>query len=371
MIEVKNLVKNYGNHKAVKNISFTVEKGKIYGFLGPNGAGKSTTMNIITGCLAATSGTVTINGHDIFEDPIAAKKCIGYLPEQPPLYMDMTPKEYLTFVGEAKGLRGTELYEQLEEVIELTGIENVKNRLIKNLSKGYKQRVGIAQAMLGNPDVIILDEPTVGLDPIQIIEIRDLIRALGKNHTVILSSHILTEVQTICDHVIMITKGHLVANDLISNLENKYTSHQGLELVLHAGKTEAELVAAKVKDAESYDILPGEEKGTVVLSLSYPKQKDIREAAFNAVKTAGFTLLSMIPKITTLEDIFIELSSTEFPEDNAGPRRHKPDDTTESEQQNGSGKAGDGEKPEEDDNTDNDSDNKNGDGDDNYKPLFS
>lgn len=360
MIEVKNLVKNYGSHKAVKNISFTVEQGKIYGFLGPNGAGKSTTMNIITGCLAATSGTVTINGHDIFEDPIAAKKCIGYLPEQPPLYLDMTPREYLTFVGEAKGLRGTELFAQLEEVIELTGIESVKSRLIKNLSKGYKQRVGIAQAMLGSPDIIILDEPTVGLDPIQIVEIRDLIRSLGKSHTVILSSHILTEVQTICDHVIMISKGHLVANDLISNLESKYTSRQSLELVLRADSAEAELVAAKIKGAESYNISKGEEKGTVVLSLSYPKDNDIREKAYNAVKSAGIALLAMIPKITTLEDIFIELSSAEFPEDMA-PSQKEIEEKPESDEKTQGDNANNSE----------DDDKKSDGGDDDYKPLFS
>ena len=218
MIEVKNLTKRYGDNLAVNNLSFTVEKGKIYGFLGPNGAGKSTTMNIITGCLAATSGTVIINGHDIFEEPVEAKKCIGYLPELPPLYMDMTPREYLTFVAQAKGIDRADREYQINFAMEKTQITGVQNRLIKNLSKGYKQRVGIAQAMLGEPEIIILDEPTVGLDPNQIIEIRDLIRSLAEDHTVILSSHILTEVTEVCNYVMIIAHGRLIASDTIENL---------------------------------------------------------------------------------------------------------------------------------------------------------
>ena len=230
MIEVKNLKKNYGSFKALHGISFNVERGHVYGFLGPNGAGKSTTMNIISGCLAASEGTVTINGHDIFRDPIAAKKCIGYLPEIPPLYPDMKVMEYLEFVGRAKGVSSSELYSQIDEVIDLTGLGGVHTRLIKNLSKGYKQRVGIAQAMLGNPEVIILDEPTVGLDPIQIIEIRSLIRSLSETHTVILSSHILSEVSAVCDRIMIISGGRLVANDTIEGLERKYSSEVTLEL---------------------------------------------------------------------------------------------------------------------------------------------
>ena len=199
MITVEHLTKCYGDFLAVDDLSFEIEKGHVYGFLGPNGAGKSTTMNIMTGCLSATDGTVRIDGYDIFEEPQTAKKRIGYLPEQPPLYMNETPAEYLKFVGAAKGLKGMELARQVEEVMDQTKIGSVRNRLILALSKGYKQRVGIAQALLGNPKVIILDEPTVGLDPIQIIEIRDLIRQLGESHTVILSSHILSEVQAICE----------------------------------------------------------------------------------------------------------------------------------------------------------------------------
>ena len=204
MIKVEHLTKCYGDFTAVSDLSFEIDEGHVYGFLGPNGAGKSTTMNIMTGCLSATEGHVRIEGYDIFEEPKQAKRKIGYLPEQPPLYMNETPAEYLKFVGEAKGLKGGELQRQIEEILRQTKLEHVKDRLISALSKGYRQRVGIAQALLGNPKVIILDEPTVGLDPIQIIEIRDMIRQLGENHTVILSSHILAEVQAICETILII-----------------------------------------------------------------------------------------------------------------------------------------------------------------------
>ena len=212
MIRVEHLTKCYGNFLAVDDLSFDIDDGHVYGFLGPNGARKSTTMNIMTGCLSPTAGKVTIDGHDILDEPETAKRRIGYLPEQPPLYVNETPEEYLEFVGEAKGLRGAELKAQMEDVIVRTGIGNVRNRLISALSKGYRQRVGIAQALLGNPGTIILDEPTVGLDPIQIIEIRDLIKDLGQTHSVIFSSHILSEVQAICETVLIINRGKLVAN---------------------------------------------------------------------------------------------------------------------------------------------------------------
>ena len=213
MISVEHLTKCYGDFMAVDDLSFEIDEGHVYGFLGPNGAGKSTTMNIMTGCLSATAGHIKIDGYDIFDEAEKAKKLIGYLPEQPPLYMTETPVEYLRFVGEAKGLRGAALEQQIAEVIEQTKIEDVKERRISDMSKGYKQRVGIAQALIGNPKVIILDEPTVGLDPIQIIEIRALIKELGRSHTVILSSHILSEVQTICDEILIISKGKLIAFD--------------------------------------------------------------------------------------------------------------------------------------------------------------
>ena len=220
MIRVENLTKCYGDFKAVDSLSFEIGDSKVYGFLGPNGAGKTTTMNIITGCLSATSGRVLVGDYDIYEQPIEAKRLIGYLPEQPPLYLNETPAEYLYFVGEAKGLSGDELERQVSEAIHRTGIYDVKYKRIGALSKGYKQRVGIAQALLGNPKVIILDEPTVGLDPIQIIEIRDLIRGLGETHTVIFSSHILSEVQAICDEIIIISKGELKAFDKTENFDN-------------------------------------------------------------------------------------------------------------------------------------------------------
>lgn len=212
MIKVEHLTKRYGELLAVDDISFTIDDKHIYGFLGPNGAGKSTTMNIMAGCLSPSEGSVTIDGFDILQQPQQAKRRIGYLPEQPPLYMSETPREYLSFVGEAKGLRGEELHAQVMDAIEKTGLENVQGRLISTLSKGYKQRVGIAQAILGNPGTIILDEPTVGLDPIQIIEIRELIRSLGKSHSVIFSSHILSEVQAICESVLIISHGKLAAS---------------------------------------------------------------------------------------------------------------------------------------------------------------
>ena len=218
MIEVKNLIKQYGTHLALNDLSFSVEDNEIFGFLGPNGAGKSTTMNIITGYLAPTSGTVSIDGHDIIEDPIGAKKLIGYLPELPPLYMEMTPREYLKFVAEAKGVAKADLKTEVDRVMERTAITDVKNQLIKTLSKGYRQRVGMAEAIIGNPKVIIMDEPTVGLDPLQVIEFREMISELGKDHTVIISSHVLAEISEICHKIMIIVKGRLVAIDTPENL---------------------------------------------------------------------------------------------------------------------------------------------------------
>ena len=245
MIEVKNLVKKYGNHLAVDHLSFTVEKGQIYGFLGPNGAGKSTTMNIMTGYIGATEGEVFVNGYDILKAPEKAKKSIGYLPELPPLYMDMTVREYLSFAAELKKIKKDKLKEAIEEVVALVQIEEVQDRLIKNLSKGYKQRVGLAQAILGFPEVIILDEPMVGLDPKQIVEIRELIRELAKEHTVILSSHILAEVQEICDHVLIISKGKVVANCAMAELDGQKES---LEKIFLEATEEHEEVAKEEED---------------------------------------------------------------------------------------------------------------------------
>ena len=283
MIEVSHLTKRYGAHTAVSDLSFTIEAGQIYGFLGPNGAGKSTTMNIMTGCLAASSGEVRIGGYDIFENSAEAKKLLGYLPEQPPLYLDRTPREYLTFVGRAKGLSGTRLEEQIERVMSVTQTGDVANRLIKNLSKGYRQRVGIAQALLGDPKVVILDEPTVGLDPIQIIEIRDLIKDLGREHTVILSSHILSEVQAVCQTVLIISKGKLVACDTPENLEK-----------LFAGSTTVELTVEAPAD-KAARLLGGLEHG-------------ICRECFRIFSREDLPILRMGASRASLEDIFIELT---------------------------------------------------------------
>ena len=237
MIQVKHLTKRYGGFTAVNDLSFTLENGHIYGFLGPNGAGKSTTMNIMTGCLAATDGTVLIDGCDIFEDAQKAKRLLGYLPEIPPLYTEQTPLEYLSFVAEAKGIPGKDIPDEVARVIDETRLTEMANRLIRNLSKGYRQRVGIAQALLGNPPYIILDEPTVGLDPLQIIEIRDLIHELGQRHTVILSSHILSEVQAICESVLIIAHGRLVAFDTPQNLEKTLASANRLTIAADCDTT--------------------------------------------------------------------------------------------------------------------------------------
>lgn len=247
MIAVEHLTKYYGSFKAVDDLSFQIEEGHVYGFLGPNGAGKSTTMNIMTGCLSATEGRVKIDGHDIFEEPYQTKKLIGYLPEQPPLYMNETPMEYLKFVGEAKGLRGEELKKQIEEAISRTKIQDVRNQLISKLSKGYKQRVGIAQALLGNPKVIILDEPTVGLDPLQIIEIRELIGELSQNHTVILSSHILSEVQAVCEKVLIIAKGKLIAFDTPEKLETLLLSSNEISFTAEASLEETKEILTELE----------------------------------------------------------------------------------------------------------------------------
>ena len=306
MIKVRNLTKKYGNHLAVNGISFDIKPGKIYGLLGPNGAGKSTTMNILTGCLAATSGEVKVDGHDIFEDPIEAKKHIGYLPEQPPVYGEMTPKEYLMFVAEAKGVPFEKSLRHVKEVMQLTQIYDVRNRLIRNLSKGYRQRVGIAQAMIGEPDVIILDEPTVGLDPAQIIEIRNLIKKLGRIKTVIISSHILAEISAVCDHVIIISHGNIVANDTLLNLEASASQNNALTLKIKGDKAKAEKLISSVSGVESAEY--SESAGVVTVEITVKDNTDIREALFNAFASAKMPILDMHMNETTLEDIFLGLA---------------------------------------------------------------
>ncbi len=309
MIEVSHLTKRYGAHTAVSDLSFTIEAGQIYGFLGPNGAGKSTTMNIMTGCLAASSGEVRIGGYDIFENSAEAKKLLGYLPEQPPLYLDRTPREYLTFVGRAKGLSGTRLEEQIERVMSVTQTGDVANRLIKNLSKGYRQRVGIAQALLGDPKVVILDEPTVGLDPIQIIEIRDLIKDLGREHTVILSSHILSEVQAVCQTVLIISKGKLVACDTPENLEKLFAGSTTVELTVEAPADKAARLLGGLEHVTGLKTEPrGEDRCVVTLETDVPDGDGICRECFRIFSREDLPILRMGASRASLEDIFIELT---------------------------------------------------------------
>ncbi len=314
MIEVKGLYKKYGSTVAVDNLSFTVKAGQVYGFLGPNGAGKSTTLNIMTGCLAATNGQVFINGHDIFEEPIEAKKCIGYLPEIPPVYIDLTPYEYLDFVGRAKGMHGAELKNSINEVCSKSGIDEVKNRIIKNLSKGYRQRVGIAQAILGNPEIIILDEPTVGLDPIQIIEIRALIKELGKNHTVILSSHILSEVSAVCDEILIISKGKLVACDTPENLSNAFSDEAVITLQMKGSAESARDILREMQGVKDVEIALNSDD-TITAKVKSNADKDLREKIFYAMQDAKMPVLSMNMDKASLEDVFLKLTSCEIPED--------------------------------------------------------
>lgn len=309
MISVEHLTKYYGSSLAVDDLAFEIGEGHVYGFLGPNGAGKSTTMNIMTGCLSATSGRVLIGGYDIFEEPNKAKKLIGYLPEQPPLYLSETPAEYLRFVGQAKGLRGGALEQQIDSVMEQTKIWDVQNRRISALSKGYKQRVGIAQALLGDPKIIILDEPTVGLDPIQIIEIRDLIRELGKTHTVIFSSHILSEVQAICDQILMIHKGKLATFDEPANLEKRLLAPN--ELILTTEMVEEELggLLAGIELISAIEIeQAGEGRMTARVRTDHSDIYEVSRAVFCAFASKGVPLLELTLKKASLEDVFLELA---------------------------------------------------------------
>ena len=305
MIEIDNLVKKYGEHVAVDHLSLTVEPGKIYGFLGPKGAGKSTTMIIITGYLGATSGTVTINGHDIFKEPEEAKKCVGYLPEIPPLYADMTVLEYLNFVAELKKLQKSLRKRYVEEAMETTGILDVKNRMIRNLSKGYRQRVGFAQAILGYPEIIILDEPTVGLDPKQIIEIRDLIKKLGEKHTVILSSHILTEISAVCDHVFIISKGKLVASDSTENLLDQMSGAQEIELTVRSEADRAKALLEEIEYVDHADLKDAKEGSILVRAKS---GNDIREEVFRLMAENHIPVLEMRTVTKSLEDVFLQIT---------------------------------------------------------------
>lgn len=321
MIEIKHLVKKYGDHTAVDDLSLTVEPGKIYGFLGPNGAGKSTTMNIITGYLGATSGEVIINGHDIFKEPEEAKKCIGYLPEIPPLYGDMTVLEYLNFTAELKRLEKKQRKEYVESAMETTGVTEVAGRLIRNLSKGYRQRVGFAQALLGYPEIIILDEPTVGLDPKQIIEIRDLIRKLGEKHTVILSSHILTEISAVCDHVFIISKGKLVASNSTENLVGMMSGAQEILLTVRGDGNEAKQLlrmAEQIERVETYKSMEDmgenereeqEHQQETSLRIYARTGSDVREQVFHLMAEHQIPVLEMHTVTKSLEDVFLEITT--------------------------------------------------------------
>lgn len=311
LIEINHLVKKYGEHVAVDDLTLTVEPGKIYGFLGPNGAGKSTTMNMITGYLGATSGEVKINGHDIFADPQEAKKCVGYLPEIPPLYTEMTVREYLDFVAELKGLDKKVRKTQTEEIMELTHTKEVSERLIRNLSKGYRQRVGFAQAIMGYPDVIILDEPTVGLDPKQIIEVRELIKELGKKHTVILSSHILTEISAVCDHVFILSKGKLVASDSTEHLLERMSGAQEIALLVKDKEQRTEELLKELPDVAEVSREPGEASEEVLFHVTAERGEDIREALFHACAKEEIPVLEMHTETKSLEDVFLELTGVD------------------------------------------------------------
>ena len=308
MIEVRNLVKKYGNHVAVNHLNFTVEKGKIYGFLGPNGAGKSTTMNMITGYIASTEGEVLIDGHNILEEPEVAKKKIGYLPEIPPLYQDMTVQEYLNFAAELKVIPKEKRKANIEEVMSTTKVIEVKNRLIKNLSKGYKQRVGLAQALLGYPEIIILDEPTVGLDPKQIIEIRDLIKSLGQKHTVILSSHILSEVSVVCDHVLIIDKGKLVASDTPENLGKLMSGANSLELTVKGQESEIRKALDMVENIQEVIYHDSLIQDACDFTIKLSGNQDMRENIFFALAEVKCPILKMQSSNMSLEEVFLKLT---------------------------------------------------------------
>lgn len=311
MIEVKSLVKRYGEHTAVDNLSFTVDKGEIVGFLGPNGAGKSTTMNIITGYIPATEGTVIIDGHDIMEEPQLVKRRIGYLPELPPLYPDMRVSEFLHFVADLKRVERRKRGDMTEEIMHMTGIAERRGQLIKHLSKGYKQRVGLAAAIMGYPEVIILDEPTVGLDPMQIIEIRDLIKRLSKDHTVILSSHILSEVSAVCDKVMIINKGKLVVSDTPENLVSRMQTSQEVALLVKGEEAVVEEALSGIGERIKDKKITGAENGCLYIEISGQGEDDIREVVFYALAAAKCPILEMKTSVMSLEDIFLEVTREE------------------------------------------------------------
>ena len=309
MIEVQNLTKVYGGKTAVEDVSFKIRNGRIYGLLGPNGAGKSTTMNIIAGCLSPTDGTVLINGYDICDQPIEAKRQIGYLPEQPPLFGDMTPAEYLTFVAEAKGVSDDLIDRQVKEAMQVTDILSVKDRLIRNLSKGYRQRVGIAQAILGSPDIIILDEPTVGLDPKQLTEIRALIRKLGEKLTVIVSSHILSEISELCDHVVILSEGKVVADDSMAALEARVSPEKVLRMTVKGDESGIRGVLKGIDGVMSVTADGASSvEGAINLKVKTTTEADLRDTIFFAMAEQRYAVISMELVEQSLESIFLSLT---------------------------------------------------------------
>jgi len=310
MIEVTGLSKRYGTHLAVENVSFNIAKGEVIGFLGPNGAGKSTIMNILTGYLSMTQGKVLVDGFDVMDYPEEAKKRIGYLPEIPPLYVDMKVREYLNFIYDLKKVKFPKKA-HIDEILKLVKIDNVQNRLIKNLSKGYKQRVGFAQALVGNPDVLILDEPTVGLDPKQIIEIRNLISRLGKNHTIILSSHILSELQEVCKRVIIINRGQMIADDTAENLADKLSTDRTLVARIAAKEKEMLEPLSTVRGVANVTSLGTKEEGTTDFLIEPKPGFDIRKDVFERVVSRGKTLLSLASNRASLEQVFLRLTEAD------------------------------------------------------------
>ena len=308
MIEVKNLVKRYGGRNVLDHLSFRVEKGQILGFLGPNGAGKSTTMNIITGYISATSGTVMVNGYDVLEEPEKVKESIGYLPEQPPLYPDMLVREYLSFVCDLKGVTKTEKEKMMSKVMRKTGIRDVSERLIKHLSKGYKQRVGLAAAMVGDPEILILDEPTVGLDPKQIMEIRNLIRELGRRHTILLSSHIMQEVDAVCNQILIINEGKLIAADSPEEIARRAEGKNSITLQVKGAKEQIQRGLVNIEHILDFKILKTGTTGICQAEISSLPEYDVREEIFYVMAEMRCPILEMVSREPTLEEAFISLT---------------------------------------------------------------
>lgn len=337
MIQVKNLVKKYGGHVVVDDLTFTVEQGKIYGFLGPNGAGKSTTMNIMTGYIAADGGTVVIDGHDILKEPQKAKACMGYLPEVPPLYPDMTVRELLLFAAELKKVAKAARKQRINELMEKLNLVEMQDRLIKNLSKGYRQRVGLAQALVGNPKVLILDEPMVGLDPKQIKAMRDLIKGLAGEHTVILSSHILSEISAVCDRILIISKGKFVASGSPEELQKRMQGGAELLVTVIGERKQAGGVLESMEEVSDFSFEDGEEEGSVLIHITVKNDADIRKELSVVLSGAGMPVLSMKRTEKSLEDIFLELTEGEREADDAEDETDVSSEEEENEEVNAAG----------------------------------